>query len=1093
MMSKIYIKVLYVICVLLFNVSIVFAQAPYITNIDKTSAAAGETLLIFGSNFPALASTAVRFGGANATVVSATSGLIEVTVPPNATTDNISIINTVTGEIAYSNEVFFISFGGSNFDKDKFTSAEAFPSGGTDTFDLCACDFDSDGKVDIVTTNEKSNSINIYTNNSTTTTVILTKNDIDLGTVTVNIVCGDLNGDSKADLVVSRGNGGNEMYILTNTTTAGTITFNSARLVITSPNDNLGKVRDIRRVIINDIDLDGKPDIVTSILSENIIDIYKNNGTPLGVISFDKDPIQFTITGAAQTSGLDVKDLNNDGLPDIALTADRAADFYILQNQSEPGTVAFLDASTISVAGFFQNIKLADLDNDGFIDVALANQTNNSVKVLKNATSAVGGIIAFNSEQEITNVQDAWALDFGDFEGDGDLDIVVTSGRPSSTEISLLVNNGSLDFTNSPIILGERVHNVKVFDLNGDAKPDLVFTQLTESALSVMLNKHCISPKITPSEDQKVCPGTTIRLQTTESNGATFTWQVDKSDGAGFTQVKTGADNFFDIAGVAGNYRMLIVDGDCSEISNAVKIEIDTGLIGAVTAGNDITGGSICEGGTINLTANITTAGATFSWTGPSNFTPTTVQNPILTTDAKANMSGKYTVVASANGCISAPVSTTITVESLPVIIITNDGQDTFCTGRTATLKVSNFGTAYEYGWLNGTTDQAISTTTFTASDAGIYKATIQNVASGCIAESPTRELKTISLITADFTIDDADNTICKDLPIVFTATSTGEDDSTYPLSHSWAFGDTNTSIVNPATNSYTAAGTFSAVLTTTYTDITNCPSATKQLDITVTDIPVVVITSAGDVVEKCPSATLNLSIDSQYTDIVWSTAEEENNINVLDPGDYTVDATDAFGCKFTSTLNIKNFASSGINITSSLAHTIDANKLITLSEDDEFVELTVNNVNTTDANISWTPANLIDDVNAATIKVFLQDINIIVQVTADDPEGCRETDMVTINNPNIRFKKAFSPNGDGIGDDCWEITNSRGATFTGCKIFIFDSKGSLIKEANGPFIDDCVWDGNLSGSPVPEGVYYYALKCDGEGQSKSGAILLAR
>lgn len=1083
MMSKIYIKVLYIICALLFNMSVVFAQAPYITNIDKTSAAAGETLLIFGSNFPVLASTAVRFGGANATVVSATSGLIEVTVPSGATTDNISVINTTTGEVAFSNEVFFLSFGGANFNKDNFASPVVIASGGIETYDLCACDFDADGKIDIVSTNEGSNSINIYTNNSTFNAITLAKTDIDLGIVTVNIVCGDFNGDSKADLVVSRGNGGNQMFVLTNTSTAGNITFGTP-LVITSPNDKIGNVRDIRRVIINDIDLDGKPDIVTSILSENVIDIYKNNGTPLGAISFDKDnPSQFTITDAAGTSGLDVKDLNNDGLPDIVYTEDKAANFFVLQNQSEPGTIAFLDASTISVAGFFQNIKLADLDNDGKIDVALANLTNSSVKVLKNATSAVGGTIAFDSEKEITNVQDAWALDFGDFEGDGDLDIVVTSGNPTSTQLSLLVNNGSLNFTNSPITLGKRAHNVKVFDVNGDAKPDLAFTQLDESTISIILNKHCITPKITPAASQKVCPGTAIRLQASESNGATYEWQLNGVAIAGAT------NNFFDIAGVGGDYRVLIKDGICSEPSNVVNITIDNGLIGAVTAGNDIAGGSICEGETINLSTTITTAGATFSWTGPNGFV-SELQNPPLT-DAKANMSGKYTVVVSANGCIAAPATTTISVVALPVIIITNDGQDTFCTGNSVTLKVTNFGTNYTYGWLNGTADQNIATTTFTASDAGMYKATIKHKTSGCIAESPVRELKTISLITADFTIDDPDNAICKDLPIAFTATSMGEDPvATYPLSHSWAFGDTNTSTVSPATNTYTAAGTQTAVLTTSYTDITNCPSATKQLDITVTDIPVVTISPDGGSTEKCPSATLNLSIDSQYLNPVWSTADEESNINVLDPDTYTVTATDAFGCSFTSSIIISNLLAAGISISSSTNDIDPITKTITLAEDQEFVELTVFNAT---ANIAWTPSHLINDVALETIKVFLQETNIVAQVTADDPEGCRETDMVTIKNPNIRFKKAFSPNGDGIGDDCWEISNSFSQAFEGCKIFIFDSKGSLIKEAKGPFIDDCVWDGNLSGSPVPEGVYYYALKCDGEGLSKSGAILLAR
>ena len=73
------------------------------------------------------------------------------------------------------------------------------------------------------------------------------------------------------------------------------------------------------------------------------------------------------------------------------------------------------------------------------------------------------------------------------------------------------------------------------------------------------------------------------------------------------------------------------------------------------TAGNN---GSICIGGTINLTAsNIT--GATYNWTGPNGFA-STAQNPTIN-NATINMVGTYSVTATVNGCTSNPATTTVT------------------------------------------------------------------------------------------------------------------------------------------------------------------------------------------------------------------------------------------------------------------------------------------------------------------------------------------------------------------------------------------------------------------------------------------------
>lgn len=54
----------------------------------------------------------------------------------------------------------------------------------------------------------------------------------------------------------------------------------------------------------------------------------------------------------------------------------------------------------------------------------------------------------------------------------------------------------------------------------------------------------------------------------------------------------------------------------------------------------------------------------------------------------------------------------------------------------------------------------------------------------------------------------------------------------------------------------------------------------------------------------------------------------------------------------------------------------------------------------------------------------------------------------------------------------------------------IYDKQGNKILEAK-PYNND--WDGQINGRPVPDGVYYYVIRCDDTGIVKSGSITLLR
>ncbi|MEQ6121312.1 FG-GAP-like repeat-containing protein [Reichenbachiella sp. MALMAid0571] len=1113
----------FILIAILLSGSKSFGQAPpYISSIDKTSGTIGETVIITGTNFSTnSADLSVKFGAVEATIVSSTANIIEVTVPSGATLNTVSVTKLSSKLTGYSNELFSIGFKGQSNVLASFDNLTTFPTG-TATYDLCLCDFDGDGLSDIAVTNSESNEVFVYKNNSTPTTSSFTKvsdTDLNIGFRSINTTCGDLDGDGKSDLIVTQGGSNSNGVFVFKNTSSGTGIFAFTRIGanlavpdLTLKNKSDGNIRTARRVEINDLDLDGKPEIILTTESDHVLDIFKNTSTS-GTISFNTTPTQITLPESIITSGLDVKDLNNDGLPEIAVIHDKASDIYIVPNHSEPGTLTFDEAIRISVNGTFQNLKIGDINKDGFNDIVATDRISNKVVVLENTTTAVGATVALSLKTTITSgISQPWGLDLGDLDGDGNIDIA-TASTSGSNIVQIIAGNSSSDFTFFGVVnrnATSNSRNIKIGDLNGDGKPDLAFTHKVNSGLSgqlgIFMNRNCVIAEITPSGDTEICTGQNLNLEATKSGGATYTWDQDSNKDGVFDNlaVKTGADNFLDVTGTgSGKYRVTISDGlSCSEVSNIVDITISaSGIAAPVASSNPASGTAVCEGTTVNLFASGSLN--SYEWTGPNGYTSAD-QNPVLT-NVTPEMTGKYIVTGrDLSGCISQAAEVTVVVETLPVIAVNNSGLDIFCLGSTAEISVTNFGSNYSYKWKQDGVDIPSQIgTTLNVTESGNYSAVITSDANGCSHESSARTLTAIPVPTNSITSDDL---ICEDLPLVFNA-PTG-DQNGQSITHSWDFGDSSpTEEGASVSHTYADAGVYTVTLTTSYTNVATCNPTVKTKQVTIQEVPnsvtmddIVITTSTGST-EKCPSEALDLSVSDLYTNYSWftepgtilSTSNSLDQITDPQKGDspvtYTMTATDAAGCDFSAEVTISLKDAAGISI---LYENANAPDEINLEDGQLSVDLVVDNA----TGITWTPEEIFDDPTAEMVTAIPNDINILVKVFGTDPNGCVESDSIRIINPIIRAKSVFSPNGDGIGAECWEITNAR-SKLDGCTIYIFDSKGQIIKqEAITTQADDCIWDGTHKGLLLPEGIYYYALKCVDNANvptNLSGSILLGR
>jgi len=149
-------------------------------------------------------------------------------------------------------------------------------------------------------------------------------------------------------------------------------------------------------------------------------------------------------------------------------------------------------------------------------------------------------------------------------------------------------------------------------------------------------------------------------------SGLTYQWRkgnVNLINGGNISGATTAmlTINPVSLLDAAANYNV-VISSTCSPNDTSIDVSLTVNPISIAVAGSN---SPVCIGSSINLTAQ-TVNGGTYNWTGPNGFNSTS-QNPTITLATIAD-AGNYTLIVSANGCISAP--STIIVD---VIICNSD------------------------------------------------------------------------------------------------------------------------------------------------------------------------------------------------------------------------------------------------------------------------------------------------------------------------------------------------------------------------------------------------------------------------------------
>lgn len=1098
------------------------AQKPFVNSIDKMSATPNELVTITGTGF---STPTVYFGTGEAlTIVNSSANVIEVLVPATATYGRVSVRNA-NGLIGTSSQMFTPAF-----DNDAKANANGNPINQTPTvmnvgqafpYDICLCDFDGDDLLDAAISNSNANNIiTIAKNNNGGNPGSFVLENFDVNPTDddtpFNIECGDLDGDGKPDLAYTfDGTGEPFVDVLENTSPgAGTVSF-AVRQRLVLPAQEGGGQRRTNRVRMADMDGDGKPDLIVGSSSANdpILFIFRNNtASPAGNVSFETTPIQVSVPGAVNTGSPFPADFDNDGKLDLVVVPfGVTGSIHVLRNTSLSGSISFASEGTVGGTAQRRNVVAGDFNQDGLTDFAVTRfvgSDGGSLEVLENDGNFNFTSLALISSGSINH----FGIDAGDMNGDGLPDLVVGSVG-NDGEVVYYENQstvgGTTAFDNTPLLSTyAHARNVKIGDLNDDGIPDLAFVQAPTSGsptnFTYIINDLCMTPVITPDDNPLLtfCQGQTFSVSATKGQNITYTWEYAlaiTSPGTFNTLTETG--NELDFGAEAGFTEDIILrvtadNGTCSVSSVQVDYNHNAGTAGpapTITLSNEESPGVVCAESALQLTSSVSCANGC-RWYGPNGWEENSATDMVeVAASAAAVHSGTYYVVAFDGTCESAVGSVEVFVAGAPSTNI----QFSACDGGNITLSVTDFdallggGYDFSYAWLrDGATPVGTDSPTLVTSAVGDYTVTITDN-NNCSSTTATFELNAAlytSITASNSALDDLTD-ICVDVPTTFTASdATG-------ISYTWEIEDPAGAVTETLTGNnidYTFSTTGSKVvrLITRYANGVGC----SETNITVSAEPAYTADVSAPGINKCPSEEVTLSFSE--TDILEYTWDDADNtvgaLTVSAAGTYTATYITATGCEIVAPgITITNFP--GLNLTADSPAIVDGE--LTLDPGQASVTLSIDNTVT---NITWAVLNGslsgtgVDGITTNQVVVSPATPSVTLQVTGTTSDGCTETEQVIISGGGIRPMKAFSPNSDGQ-NDCWSVINASSVLGGGdCTLFIMDSRGSIVYKTND-FSDDCLWDGTYQGGDVPEGVYYFVLKCASGGDSRTGSILLAR
>ena len=488
----------------------VFSQ-PNVNTIYPAQGNIGSTISIFGTGFSTITSeNFVYFDNIQAEILSSSESQIQAIVPYGAYYTPISVYTN--GLYTVSNQHFNVIF-----DAEEELTVEHLanqldnPYLGRKYYDIKIADMNGDNVAEIVTSEAGYGSsayLAIFTTSFDDEGMISIDQHIEFNfgtgvySVPQDIALGDLNGDGLLDVVTSEKGDVTDDFeahtcIFINSSQNQSFSFESPIIIDGDGYEGFAQLQDING--------DGKLDIVTSRQSWNQLGIYLNTSEDNNVSFADKIIIENVVAPRPAFA-----DMNGDGMIDLVATAylNNGRDVYIYSNNSTEEDIDFNLEMTVLAGGLppagyndynwsSSNPTLADIDGNGKLDIIVTNGncgfgcSPSGISVIKNISTDSELLFEYEYNDFYQYQSNPWPLRIGisDLNGDGKPDILTTDWLGG---ISILVNNsneGNIEFEDQMQIgVGNYPLSVATADLNMDSTPEIIVANWEVEGLRILHN-----------------------------------------------------------------------------------------------------------------------------------------------------------------------------------------------------------------------------------------------------------------------------------------------------------------------------------------------------------------------------------------------------------------------------------------------------------------------------------------------------------------------------------------------------------------------------------------------------------------------------
>src|SRR5262245_11150896 len=235
-----------------------------------------------------------------------------------------------------------------------------------------------------------------------------------------------------------------------------------------------------------------QPLLHSSITSSSFRVFGKATGPVTGSITFSPDDRTLTLTPSRPFSAGEIVLVNlSHDVRSQSMTPLRSAGYaYQFQIGAVPSTGNFQQIDVMSNRSGSQTriygAVQADLDRDGWIDLATVNEVSGDLRVFINRADGSGLYEPFLKPPFPIGLE-ASPNEPADFDNDGKIDIVVGAATGGGVWISHGAGDGTFDGSQT-VLTGNEPHGVAVLDVDGDGDPDIVNAGFGDNRLALMLN-----------------------------------------------------------------------------------------------------------------------------------------------------------------------------------------------------------------------------------------------------------------------------------------------------------------------------------------------------------------------------------------------------------------------------------------------------------------------------------------------------------------------------------------------------------------------------------------------------------------------------